>query len=250
MFSTKLKIIFTVFGIIAILFLVQAAVTFIQSEKKRENFENEDDDGDEDSSKKEKEKKKDKKQKKEKKETDETFKDEDDKDIAAPPKPVEPIDRAKDEVRKLKLSILESVENVFDKQFPGSEKKAAVFDHLLKKETFEEIKDKNDTGRPVNDIVQDMIYQHMKTIEKMESQVGNMGDLYTTPGLDMLKPKEKFQENKDMEALKDQIKNLVKKVEEMEKSTNKASSKVSSAPATDSKSVIEGFENRYNYAAF
>lgn len=315
-----MKIILTVFGIIALLFVIQAAVGYVSTEKKRENFENNDehekddhdpkkhsddkdkkdgpskkstkDDDKKESSKKhvdddedEKPKSKDLKESKERSKHDKEEKREGWKEEGK--KEVEPIDKAKEEVKKLKLSILESVENIFEKHYPGSQQKPVVFDKLLTKETFEEIKDQKESGKPVNDIVQDMIYNHMKTIEKMEQGAGfNIKEYYATPPVhtnpfDMnafmkgmgvgnmpgLMPqsstestppqtessanKEKF-ENNSMEDLKKQIKDLVQKVDSMQKQAEDAKKKMNPEQESNSAKtkVIEGFENRYNYAAF
>jgi len=301
MFSTKMKIIFTVFGIIALLFVIQAAVGYVTTEKKRESFENNDelDKEDDDKASKKDDKAKDAKKKsapqKQKKPQDEEDDEEVPKEKSKPTKEekreewkeddsgkkVEPIDKAKDEVRKLKLSILESVENIFEKHYPGSQQKPVVFDKLLTKETFEEIKDQKESGKPVNDIVQDMIYNHMKTIEKLEQGANfNIKEFYATPPVhtnpfDMnafmkgmgvgavpgmtapAEPEKPTQskntgkteefENNSMEDLKKQIKELVQKVDSMQKQADDVNQKLS--PGQKAK-VVEGFENRYNYAAF
>lgn len=115
--STKLKIILIVFAVLVGAYAIQYVVTLVaNSSRSREHFQNDSDSGR--SKKKEKEK----------------FTEED----KSEPKG----ENQKIVDKQVKLNVLEKVEQTFDQLFPNSDKKPEVFDMLMSKEHFKELKER------------------------------------------------------------------------------------------------------------
>lgn len=152
--STKFKIILTIFGIVVIILIIQSAITFVNTEKKREHFENKNADSEEPNikpktaSKDASEKTTDAKERA--------------KETAASPEEKTPAPKPSKDVR---ITILETIDEVFDKYYPESDKKPILFDMLLSREHFENIKDKQEKGVDVKDAIVDLIKKQMNLIE-------------------------------------------------------------------------------------
>ena len=261
-----MKIIMTVFGVVFILFFIQAAVGYVSYEKKKEHFENKEDDS--------KDSKADVKKQGEKSSPDSKSESKSD----SKQKASEPITENKNPAKSLKLSILESVEDVFDSQFPGSNQKSIMFDKLLQKEQFEDIREKSENGENVFDVVKGYIKDHMKKVVHEEENALRVTDYFDQPPKninikDLYKDynekerEENFTAKEDGTAKDKTIQELKSELEELGKrmstiqyqldALSNNSPKGSSTPSSKSpevvagkKSVIEGFENRYHYAAF
>jgi hypothetical protein len=154
--SLKMKIIFIIFGVVLLLFIIQSLIAYVGSEKKRENFENKED-------------------------ADETERGSSEQERKEPKETTEK-KTSSDDAKKLRLSILESIEDVFSSKYPGSNQKSVMFDELLKMENFENIKRKEQKGQSVLDIVSGYVEEHMTDIKATEKKEGiNIKDFYEEP---------------------------------------------------------------------
>ena len=179
MFTAKMKIILVIFGIIVVLFALQSIFGMVSTEKKRERFEN-----------------------------DESSKnDNDDK------KESDALKERKASVNNIKLSILESVEDVFEKHYPKAyDQKPLVFDMLLNKEAFEDIKDKHEDGKNITDVVYDYVKKHMQGIAEMKKdEAFKIEDYYQDAAKDKLK---KVEEQEVTVTRKDESNDAKEKFEE------------------------------------
>lgn len=285
MLSSKIKVVLVIFGVLVLLFGLQAILGYVNTQKKRENFQekaDEDEREDVEEAPKTKTKKMSKSNEKKNKATDE-------EGTSVSPKTALP------DVRSLRLSILECIEDIFDKKYPGSDQKPVLFDMLLKKESFEEIQEKQLKGENVFDIVKSYVEQHMNAINKDEKQhLGDEDKVESLPsGIDEFykesieakrKATEKFvisstssspNTNADLDVIKIQLSEIIAKVGKLQSDvesisinrtagvvtstipssiqnvTSTASSLLPTSTTNKNNSVlIEGFENRTSYAMF
>lgn len=280
--STKLKVILIVFAVLIGFYAIQFVVTYIaNSSRSREHFENDGDSGDETPVKK-KEKKAEKFSEKEKKKEEPKASDND--------KVVD---------KQIKLNVLETVEDVFGKLFPdSSDKKPLVFNALMDKERFTQIKERyQNAGGDITSLVTNMIKRTMEKFEPEEEEESakeaiasmkpNM-EAYNDKEVEDMDKKpltniiEKMEEDENIMRLRSQLDNVVEKIgdlktelkkleedtqrrrnqeraEEMakmwkgEKFTEKKAGEDKEPVKAKSKNkgdVIEGFENRINYAYY
>jgi hypothetical protein len=142
--------------VVLLLFIIQSLIAYVGSEKKRENFENKED-------------------------ADETERGSSEQERKEPKETTEK-KTSSDDAKKLRLSILESIEDVFSSKYPGSNQKSVMFDELLKMENFENIKRKEQKGQSVLDIVSGYVEEHMTDIKATEKKEGiNIKDFYEEP---------------------------------------------------------------------
>lgn len=254
-FSTKLKIILIVFGVIAGLYVIQFFVTSVANSSKRESFENDEDD-DEAPNEKPKKKVASKESKKdEEKEAmrakiiKESYKekkeDDDDEEDKPKKKNASIIDK------EIKLNVLEQVENVFDKMYPNSDKKPLIFDMLMNKEHFEELKAKHENGESMGKYIKKVIQQTMSNIE--EDKIDQFKEEDARPIDTIL---EKLDETESKQKLMSQLEDVVTKISHIQNELKKlgvdAVDIKPEKPKNDKskKDLIEGFENRINYASY
>lgn len=147
---------------------------------------------------------------------------------------------------KVKLSALETLEDIFEKNYKDAiDQKPAIFDALMKKETFKVLKEKYEEGE-VSDYISDFVKKTLKKIEKPVEPEETMEEQEKKP---MKRVEEKLDE---ME------KNLM--VEEFQEITNRLDNVLESIAALKAQlaekgkqkktPLIEGFENRTNYANY
>lgn len=231
--SLKFKIILAVFGIIVVIIAIQSALTLVNTEKKRENFEND--------------------EKPNYKRAGATTD-----------------DKAKPTDKDIKLNILDTVETVFDKYYTHSpEKKSMVYDMLLRKDSLDEIKSKQEKGRDVSKVVMDMIKSKMNDI----SGITNIDkDHFENPDKETLdKVLKNIDKNLNYEIVNNHLEEISAKVKEIQmelkRTHNKAEvsdtkydkpteppprsvEKPTSKPPGKGDDTIEGFEQRINYAIY
>lgn len=277
--STKLKVILIVFAVLIGFYAIQFVVTYVaNSSRSREHFENDGDSGDEKPTKKKKEKENFSEKEKKKEETNAS-------------------DNDKVVDKQIKLNVLETVEDVFSKLFPdSSDKKPLVFNALMDKERFTQIKERyQNAGGDITSLVTNMIKRTMEKFEPEEEEENakdaiasmkpNM-EAYNDKEVDDMDKKplaniiEKMEEDESILRLRSQLDNVVEKIgdlktelkkleedtqrrrnqeraEEMakmwkgekftEKKTNEGKENAKPKAKGD---VVEGFENRINYAYY
>ncbi len=248
-FSTKMKIILFVFGVIACIYVIQFFITSVSNSSKRESFENDDDEAPNEkptttkstakaNTKSAIKLEKDSPKNKITKESDEEEEEE------KPKKNKSIIDK------EIKLNVLEQVENIFDKMYPKSDKKPIIFDMLMDKEHFEELKAKHENGESMGNYIKKVIQQTMNSMEKDKIDQFKQED---DRPIDVIM--EKLDESESKNKLMSQLEDVVTKISHIQNELKKIGlDAVDVEPKTKSqkgnKDLIEGFENRLNYASY
>ena len=244
--STKFKIILIVFAVIIGLYVIQFIVSGMSSSSKREAFLNDDfDDEPNEKSKKRNHKKK-------KDSDDEHFDEDNDK-------------KKKSTDKEVKLDILEKVEDVFNKIYPDSDKKPVIFDMLTRKEHFDELKEKYESGEGIEKYVKNFVKQTMSKIDtdkidekKTESFEEAMDKPFKHIDERLDKQESRSKLLTDLEDLVTKIgkiQNEIRKIHDDEPSAKKEEKQVDKKKDDKKEkfkdgSIIEGFENRLNYASY
>lgn len=239
--GTKLKIIVFIFAVVIGLFAIQYMVTSVtNATSKKESFAN--DSGDDTPNEKKPAAKKD--------------------DAASKSK----VDK------EVKLNILETVETTFAQSYPDSDKKPTVFEMLTRKEHFEDIKEKyEEDSEGVTSHIRKLIKKTMSDLEDGGEKKEKTKEEYEQELMD--KPLQTVVERLEQEDMRTRIlseldelsakiatlQRDVKKLdgpaaESKEKENEKkveAPKKETQGKKTESFSMmIEGFENRLNYASY
>jgi hypothetical protein len=240
--STKFKIILAVFGIIVLIFIIQSTVSYVNTEKKRETFANRREHFEND-------------EEKPNMEQDERAKD--------TGKPNMTVSKEVKKEKDIKLNILDTVEDAFDRYYKDAkDKKSMVYDLLLRKETFNEIKEKEEQGKDVRRVVMDIIKTKMAEINSI-TPIDNV-DMYENADPKTTdKAMEKLQKTINYEIVKNHLDEIVTKVHEVQKELQKNQDFTPKSPVIEkfideprhkgpkaSHDVIEGFEQRINYATY
>lgn len=174
-------------------------------------------------------------------------------------------DDSKKEKRKpvddktIKLEVLEKIEDVFAKAYPDSDKKPIVFDMLTRNEHFVELKDKYEDKQVFENHIQKIVKNTMNDIESVkidEPKKETFQDLMDKPfnrimeHLDNTESKAKLMSDLDDVVNKiEKIQVQLKKIPDEEKDKDQKQSGKGSK-GYKKQDVIEGFENRYNYASY
>lgn len=236
--STKFKIILIVFAVIIGLYAIQFFVTAYSNTSKRESFENDEDDEMPNDKPAPKQKAPAKKQK------------------ADPePEPSKPAAKEKESIidKEVKLNVLEQVESIFDKMYPNSDKKPMVFDMLMNKEHFEELKEKYENGESLTKYIKNVVRNTMTSIE------GSKIDTFEEDGFD--KALNNLEKSETRQRLVTQLDDIVTKITELQDEIKKLQTQADAdekkgavkekfSESSKPKKLIEGFENRINYASY
>jgi hypothetical protein len=238
--GTKLKIIFFVFAVVVGLYAIQYMVTSVttSSSSKKESFEN--DSGDEKPN--EKAAKKD-----------------------------EVVSKSKLD-KEVKLNILENVESTFAQLYPKSDKKPMVFEVLTRQENFEEIKEKyEEDSETVSSHIRKLIKKTMTEMDGSDdAKKEKTKEDYEQEMMD--KPLKVVVERLEQEDMRTQIlaelDELTAKIATLQRDVKKLDAaadtkKESQPPKKESTKkeepvkkegfnsmMVEGFENRLNYASY
>jgi hypothetical protein len=235
--STKFKIILAVFGIIILIFMIQSTVSYVNTEKKRETFAN----------------------------RKETFENDEEKQNMENDtgKANMTVSKEAKKDKDIKLNILDTVEDAFDRYYKDAkDKKSMVYDMLLRKETFNEIKEKEDHGKDVKRVVMDIIKTKMNEINSI-TPIDKVDMYENADPKNTDKAMEKLQKTINYEIVKNHLDEIVTKVNEVQKELQKNQDFIPKTPVIEkftdeprhkgskvSHDIIEGFEQRINYATY
>lgn len=256
--SSKFKIILIVFAVIVGLYVLQFIVTGVTNSSKREAFENDDFDDEPNEKPKKHNKKKhhdddnEEHHKKSKESFNNEEKEKNDKEKTA----------KKVSDKEVKLDVLEKVESVFSNLYPDSDKKPVVFDMLTRKEHFEELKERYESGEGIDKYIKNFVKKTMSDIEtekidsppKPETFQETMDKPFNhiMDSLDKADSKSKLMSELDEVVTKiERIQNELKKIQDDEPKKKPVPEKKKDKVVEGfSDRGIEGFENRYNYASY
>ena len=184
----------------------------------------------------------------------------------------------KESSKDAKLRILDQVQTVFDKYSPSADQKAKIFDVLMNKEHFEELKTLKpvDLEKYITDFVSDKLtpkkketFEHEtdesedkdvdKDVDEELAQLQHLAKQATKSIDTFISPKK--EEFVDSGKIVSELDEIIKKIEAIQKhvkDTEHVSSLVPPAPKPsvtapakkekESKTLIEGFENRMQFA--
>lgn len=162
----------------------------------------------------------------------------------APPKKAPKKD---DSVTKLKLNVLETIEDVFEKSYKNSDKKPVVFDMLMNKENFATLKEKYEESEgEVKSFVTDFVKSTMKKIDGASSAI----EEETQKPMKKVEEKLAEAENKlmleEFQEISERLDHVLESIAALKDQLSAKMPKEKEA----GKKVIEGFENRINYAHY
>lgn len=249
--GTKLKIIFFVFAVVVGLYAIQYMVTSVtSSSSKKESFEN--DSGDEKPNEKAK----------------------------PSPKKEDVVSKSKMD-KEVKLNILENVESTFAQLYPKSDKKPMVFEMLTRQENFEEIKEKyEEDSESVSSHIRRLIKKTMAEMEESDDTKNKKEKTKEDYEQEMMdKPLKVVVERLEQEDMRTRIlselDDLTAKIATLQRDVKKLDApetkkeapkkdEASPAPSTPAPApapapaakkegfsmMVEGFENRLNYASY
>ena len=262
--SSKFKIILIVFAVIVGLYVLQFIVTGVTNSSKREAFENDDFDDEPNEKPKKHNKKKhdddeDDKSSKGKRKWKETFDvDTNEKDTEKNSK-----DKGKPPVavsdKEVKLDVLEKVESVFSNLYPESDKKPVIFDMLTRKEHFEELKEKYESGEGIDKYIKNFVKKTMSELETEKidapAKAETFEEAMDKPFNHIMDSLDKADSKSKLMAELDEVVTKIERIQnELKKIQDDEPKKKSTAPTPiqDKKKekIIEGFENRFNYASY
>jgi hypothetical protein len=176
-------------------------------------------------------------------------------------------EKEKESSKDAKLRILDQVQTVFDKYSPTSDQKSKIFDVLMNKEHFEQLKTLKpvDLEKYITDFVSDKldekktesfeedtmeIDEELESLQLLAKKASKSIDNFIAP------KKEDFEDSNkiinDLDEIMKKIEALQKHVKETEQVKSLVPPIAATSPSVpvkkDSKPLIEGFDNRMQFA--